>query len=208
VIRFRDRTRSGSEERTAEPSTEGPTAHHSPGLRTALSGLAGDLPGRVLDLGSSVAANIAFYSRFARHIQIVDLLRVMKGEAGEGLTVGPALDWNLAGDDASYDLVLLWDIINYLDREQAVTLIARLHAASRPDARFFLMIYVGSEMPAVPPSFEIVADDRVSYRPAASGTIPPARLEPAEVERLLAGFRIEGSFILRHGVREFVAVRI
>ena len=32
-------------------------------------------------------------------------------------------------------------------------------------------------------------------------------LPPAEVEKLLAGFRVEHSFVLRHGVREYVAVR-
>jgi hypothetical protein len=162
----------------------------------------------VLDLGPSVAANVSFYSRFARHIQIVDLLGEMKSETSEPRSAGPVLDRSVAGGDAIYDLVLLWDIINYLDGEQVMDLIARLHAASRPNARLFMMIFVGDEMPAVPQSFEIVAEDQISYRPAGPETTTSTRLSPAEVERLLGGFRIEGSFILRHGVREFVAVRV
>jgi hypothetical protein len=69
------------------------------------------------------------------------------------------------------------------------------------------MMFIGDEMPAEPQAFQIEAEDRVSYRPAGPEMRAPTPLQPAEVERLLAGFRIESSFILRHGVREFVAVR-
>jgi hypothetical protein len=201
VIRLRHRE-SGSDAgaETVAATAEAAEEHPSPGLHVALSGHAGVAGARVLDLGPAVPANVAFMSGFASHLRIVDLL-------GEGADRSQNWAERLAEAIGPFDLVLVWDLLSRLDPDRAHYLIDVLHRATRPGGALFLMVYEGSEMPREPIQFEIARDDRVRYRLQSDLRAPAPRIPPADVARRLLGFRIDASFVLRHGVREYVAVR-
>jgi len=176
--------------------------HRSPGLKAALAGLSARVGCRVLDLGPALPANIDFLSGFASHLSIADL------SADDGLAPGTDL-WRrrLADIAGPFDLVLVWDLLSHLDRQQARDLVGWLKPATRQGGALFLLVHEGPEMPARPQVFEIRSDEQILYRPSGLGAIAAPRIPPAEVARLLSGFRIDASFVLRHGVREYVAVR-
>lgn len=113
----------------------------------------------------------------------------------------------LTDTEEPFDLVLVWDYLSRLDRTQTDQLVGRLRRATRPGSALYLLVHEGSEMPAEPQVFEIREQDRIAYRPAGQGSTPAPKIPPAEVARRLSGFRIDASFVLRHGVREYVAVR-
>jgi uncharacterized Zn-binding protein involved in type VI secretion len=113
----------------------------------------------------------------------------------------------LVDGEEPFDLVLVWDYLSRLDREQTDQLVGRLRRATRPGSALYLLVHEGSEMPAEPQVFEIREQDRIAYRPAGPESTPAPKIPPAEVARRLSGFRIDASFVLRHGVREYVAVR-
>lgn len=174
----------------------------SPGLRAALAGPSARPGCRVLDFGPLLPANLNFLSRFASHVGIADL----SGEENGG---ADAQGWRsrLVGVDGPFDLVLAWDFLSHIDRTAVRDLVGWLSSATRPGAALFLMVHEGPEMPARPGVFEIRGNDRIARRPEICDTVAAPRIPPAEVARLLVGFRVDASFLLRHGVREYVALR-
>lgn len=176
--------------------------HRSPGLKAALAGAAARPGCRVLDLGPVVPANVAFLARFASHVSIADL-----SEDDGGGACPHHWRERLAVAVGSFDLVLVWDYLNRLDRPEARDLVDRLRSVTRTGAVLFLLIHEGPEMPARPVTYEIRGEETIRYRPADGSSVAAPPILPAEVGRLLAGFRVDASFLLRHGVREYVAVR-
>ena len=176
--------------------------HRSPGLKAALAASAARFGCRVLDLGPLVRANLACLAGFASHVSIADLSE----EDGSG-TGHQGWRERLSGAAGPFDLVLLWDFLNHLDRREARELVDRLRSATGPGAVLFGLFHEGPEMPARPTVYEIRGEERILYRPAGGGSIAAPTIPPAEVARMLAGFRVDASFLLRHGVREYVAVR-
>jgi hypothetical protein len=177
--------------------------HRSPGLKATLVGAAARPDCRVLDLGPLVPANVAFLARFASHVSIVDL-----DENDDGGVPTPQR-WRerRAAAVGPFDLVLVWDFLDHLDRQEARSLVDWLRSVTRPGAVMFLLFHEGPEMPARSVVYEIRGEETIGYRPGGGGSVAAPAIPPAEVGKLLAGFRVDASFILRHGVREYVAVR-
>jgi hypothetical protein len=166
---------------------------------------------RVLDLGPSVPENLAVMAAFASRVQIVDA-------SGSWLTdrAAPLNEPNGRIDDlralcpefeASFNLILTWDVFNYLAPGRAEALMRVIARLSRADAQLHAIVHCTDTMPAVPARYRIVDEKFLAYEPITTEVRGTPDLPPAEVEKLLAGFRVEHSFVLRHGVREYVAVR-
>lgn len=213
MIRLGDRHAAGKgADRGPDDRPFAPVEHGSPGLAAVIAALGADPGSRVLDFGPAVPANIGFYGAFASHVRVVDAVLELASHVGtddeEGDSFGALLDEIWAGFVGVFDVVLAWDLISHISRESARSVISRLHAVCRPGSRLFLMTYAGATMPSLPQVFEIRSADRLLYRPCSADVAAVADLPPAEVERLLRGFRVESSFLLRHGVREYAAIRV
>jgi hypothetical protein len=61
--------------------------------------------------------------------------------------------------------------------------------------------------PARPNRHRIIGPSRVRVETITSEIGVAPELPPAAVERALKGFQIERTFVLRHGVREYVALK-
>ncbi|MHB8764125.1 MAG: hypothetical protein ACYDA8_07305 [Deferrisomatales bacterium] len=187
--------------------------HHSP----ALGCLAAELPPggglRVLDLGPTVGANVAFLSRCAGRLQIADLVDslaadpdlAVRAEREPGAVFGRLLP---PGGDP-YDLVLAWDALDSLGRGALASLAAHLARLCRAEARLLAFFWTGPERPDHPLRYRIEGPDTLAYEPAGSrdaGGGPGQGYAPAEVERLLRPWASERTFLLRHGLREHLMV--
>ncbi len=197
--------------RPAAPDARVDEVHASPGIEALFAGLEPDGSRRILDLGPAVGATLAVYSPYAATVRFVDLLAGSLDAGGERLRT-PALEDGAIGAalpevGEPYDLMLLWDLLDYLDRDEAARLIARLDGLSRPGTRLYAAVGVGRTTPALPRRFELVDTATVRSRTVSAVEGGGPALAPAEVERRLAPFRVTRSVILRHGVREYVAVR-
>ena len=189
-------------------ATPSPAVHASPGFAALFTAAPSVHLARILDLGPAVGENLAFYGRFARTVRFVDMLRdEIGGGPAARRNVASLLDGCLKAGDGPYDLVLAWDLLNYLEHDAGRDLIERLEGCTRVGTRLFAMISSGHTMPARPQRFTIVDAQRLAYRETGGGVCASPELAPAEVGRLLAPFRVERSVVLSHGVREYVAVR-
>jgi hypothetical protein len=70
-----------------------------------------------------------------------------------------------------------------------------------------MIVFARDTMPTTPNRYRVVDPSRLAYEPATAELRGAPRLPPAAVEKLVQGFRIEHSFVLQHGVHEYVASR-
>jgi len=186
-----------------------PALHDSPALAEIFATLDPEQPVRVLDLGPALQTNLNFYAAIANGVRIVPLLR-RDGLAGlqeldpEAFTA--RLDRLLPVEEEAFGLVLMWDLLNYLVGEQPSLLARHLTAVAESGARIHAMTITTPTMPSEPSRYELLQAGRLTYRPTTNRHTNAPDPPPAQVERWLRPFRIERSFLLRHGIREFIAV--
>jgi hypothetical protein len=94
-----------------------------------------------------------------------------------------------------------------LDTEGRKRLIDRLTEISATDARLHLMVEAAEKAVTVPLRYTLLDVDRMRCEATGPARSTPPRLLPAQVERVLAPFKVVRAFTLKGGLREYVAVR-
>lgn len=186
-----------------------PAVHDSPALAEIISAIDPEQPVRVLDLGPALQTNLEYYATIGSGVRIVPLLR---GDGLDGLrsleddAFSEMLDQLLPPEDVGFGLILMWDLLNYLIDDQPSLLARHLAKITAPGAKIHLMVITAETMPEEPSRYELLDTGRLTYRPTTDRRATAQDPPPAKVERWLRPFRVERSFLLRHGVREFIAV--
>lgn len=196
--------------RADEPTAcASPEVHDAPLLGELLAELDEESPIRVLDLGPAAPANLDFFARFSSGLRIADLLRDLPQPDPEDPDDAPfvAVLARLArGDDPRYDLILLWDTLDSLTAGRSTVLAHHLAALTTPGGRLHAMTASTAGTDSGVTAYEIVEPGRLRYRRRTAGGATQAAIPPAEVERRLLPFRVTRSVLLRHGIRETIAV--
>jgi hypothetical protein len=186
-----------------EESAPAPVERSAPGIDTLLEGSGTERSLSVLDLGGASEASFKFYAQFSRRIQFADILD--DPSPGEGFS--SRMETLGLDHHPRFDLVLAWDILDRLAEDDRPALVERLAEITAPTARLYVLVDASGRHETYPLHFSVLGPDQVLQQ-----TVGPARsagqeLLPAEVERLLRPFRVVHAFTLRHGWREYVAVK-
>jgi hypothetical protein len=196
-------------DRRPEPE---PEVHRSLALAALFGSIQPEDRLHVLDLGPAVGSNVESLSqRFVCKLQIGDLYRTLT--ADQRRFHDPEADPRALIDDAlprhgePYDLVLAWDLLNYLTRLQIRALATLLGERCRPGARLFAMVATLAEMPAGPLTYLFTGEADLIYRDRPPHNRPGPRYRPAEISALTPGFAVDRSYLLRHGIQEYLLVR-
>ena len=201
-------TARGSDVKAAEKDRN-PTVHDSPALSEIFTTLDPERPVRVLDLGPATPVNLEYYSAFASGVRIAHLLRDDDPAELEALDTGAfvsILDRLSPIEEDPFELILVWDLLNYLVNEQPTVLSHHLAAVATHGTQIHAMIVTAETMPSKPSRFELLDAGRLDYLPTTAQRTAAPDPPAAQVERWLNPFRITRSFLLRHGVREFLGV--
>ncbi len=164
----------------------------------------------ILDMGGALGVNITFWSRFGPSIHVADLhasmpLTVPAQPAEDETPAGPAWDSIMAVPERRrFDVILAWDLLNYLEPPLFASLIQHLVRYCRGGTLLFALIYDRQQMPAFPTVFKIRDEEDLIYEVRGSETRACPRHQPRDVQRMFAGFRVASSFRLRHGVQEYL----
>jgi SAM-dependent methyltransferase len=110
-------------------------------------------------------------------------------------------------DETRFDAVLIWDLINYLERREVAALARQLARFCRPGALLFAQISILKQIPAEPMRFRILDQEHLAYEIRTAAVRPCPRYAPAELNELLRGFRLDRSFLMRHGTQEYLFTR-
>jgi hypothetical protein len=104
-------------------------------------------------------------------------------------------------------VVLAWDLFNYLQRKELARLGTLLRRHCRPGALVFTLMSIQKQIPAQPYRFRIKDGDQLVYERRTGLERPGPRYAPSEIASALKGFRVDRSFLLRHGIQEYLFIR-
>ena len=198
---------------TAEQSwrtarAKGSREYHSLALPGLVARLDGERKFRVLDLGPAHGLTVEFFSRFSCKLYIADLYRTL-----QSYRIEPVEDDRLSKIFAEllpydqytrFDLVLAWDLLNYLEPREIEALSRRLARFSHAATRLLAMIAIHQEIPARPCGFKIRDSETLEYDTVTSETRSAPRHKEPTLRRLMPGFEVGSTCVLRNGLQEYV----
>jgi hypothetical protein len=203
---------SGSRKDQGSVQTEtAPQVHRSLALAALFEEIRKGRKAQVLDLGSAVGSNVEYLSQFGCKLFIEDLYAALSSRVmtEEGDLARPEFfaEFLALPDDTRFDVVLAWDRFNYLQRKELAAFGEQLRRYTRPGSLVFAQISFLKTIPAQPYRFKIQDEEHLIYERTTASERPSPRLAPAEVTGLLKGFRVDRSFLLKHGIQEYLLVR-
>lgn len=166
----------------------------------------------ILDLGPAQSANLALLSQFRCKLFIEDAHELIEGFSGdpaadEAVLEAWAEQWTVGPETTSIDVVLAWDMFNYLDAGLCQRFMDHLTPLLKRDAYLYLLSYSQQEMPALPMQFKALAADKMECRPPSHTTRPSPRLNQTDVRKRLREFSVIKSVLLRNGIQEYLMKR-
>lgn len=201
--------------RTRQPPdvvpSQGPRRLRSLALEVANRALVND--GRkveILDLGAACGETLAFYTGLPCKLHFVDCYADLKATPrGDEESAAEAMSEACAKAlpfDAStrFDLILTWDLFNYLSREEIGVLAGHLRRFSRETAPLVSLIWTTQRIPANPNRYAIIDRETLEYRPTTTRERPGPRYREPDLLRVMRGYRAGRSFLLRHGMQEYI----
>jgi hypothetical protein len=185
-----------------------PVVHTSLGLQALCERLQTVETCEILELGPVRNGNLEFWSRFHPSIYIADLrsslpLPVVVSEDSD--FVEP--DWDrLLGlpADRGYDVILAWDLLNYLELPAVTSIIKHLTGFCRPGTVLFTLIFDQKQMPEEITVYNIMDEAHLQYEYASPGMRTCPRHQPRALAGVMSRFKTADSFRLRNGVVEYL----
>jgi 2-polyprenyl-3-methyl-5-hydroxy-6-metoxy-1,4-benzoquinol methylase len=199
------------------------TSRVSNGLKELLWNLEGLGRGTLLDLGPAWQTTLSFFIERGFRVTADDILRswteflAKEARSKEGLTAEDYaertpeaiarkfLGENLSYAPLSFDALLLWDLLDYLEPTLAKLMVVHLTEMLRPGGAVLAMFH--SKKPEGFQRYRIV--DTNTLQVLGSKTIAPAQkpYQNREIQELFGRFRTMKSFVGRDQLRETLFIK-
>lgn len=170
----------------------------------------------ILDLGPAQMATVDLFNRFRCRLDIADLATVLaelNSLEDPGLLQEQAeIILPTRGDDAT-DIVLCWDLLNYLQQPALTAVMNRVAARARVDTLVHALIVYSSKRMPVRPVIYIPCNnsgdyndniDHLAIMSASSEECNAPQYTPDYLMRCMQGFHIERAVLLSTGMQEFL----
>ncbi len=161
----------------------------------------------LLDLGPVVGSNVNFFGEQLNcKVYIEDLFADLERHLREDkLEVFPEfLARRFSLEDGSVDGVLLWDLLDYLDRRSAQALAPRLVSLMRPDAALLGFFGTAAQSNQGFTKFIVVDEEHVRHRPYPSSAARQRSPQNRDIIKMFDGLRVSDSFLLQNNLREIL----
>ena len=162
----------------------------------------------VLDLGRPCGENVQFFSGLNYKVTIADFFDSLT-EAAVTARRGPepfgAACTDLLGftKETRFDLVLVWDLFNYLSLDEIGVLMLHLGRYCAVSARLLALVSIYQRIPDRPFRCFALSSGRVRYECETAGERESPRHREPDLLTRLAGFEVETSLLLKGGMREY-----
>ncbi len=165
----------------------------------------------ILDLGAASTELLGLLGRCRCCVEIADVAYFGGLEQLNTTERGPALA-DVAESllpkrfrDSPVDLVLCWDLPNYLTLQSLAALMQAIARRSRPGALAHALIYYAErDMPQYPGRFIPGLDGELVDRSTQSSAIAAPRYSPEELGNSMGRFVIDRARLLGNGMQEFL----
>jgi len=180
---------------------------------TIFQSMSEDRKYHILDLGPPIQENVIFFSQRNTKHYIDNLQGSMdltadsisgSGDASHQLSVEEFERFLPYSNDVRFDVILLWDLPNYLSEKSIEALIKHLGKFCRRGALLYFLVYSQKEMPIHPARMHFEDIDHLYYQPQLPIKEHSPRYSPKQLEKLLTGFTIYRLFLLGNGLQEHV----
>ncbi len=166
----------------------------------------------ILDFGPALGGNLKFWAPYASRICFEDFYRTWEDlgfpRPADGSYDASTLQHLFAFDrNDRFDIILTWDLFNYLEPDHTQAIAGFLSRYCRAGALLFALLSSTPLIPSRPNRFRILNQEQVLYEKVGSGSRPSPRYQPRDVARMVPGFQVLNSFLLRHGVQEYLFLR-
>lgn len=191
-----------------------PTAGYrinSPLLYEHLYGLPEDGYFQFLDVTPATPGLLAFFAQFHCRLYLPgcvdELWRMDSDKLQTADLLQTALSQNLRlaqGKPARLDVILLWDLINYLQQPVVTALIEYLLAYTCDTTVIHSYIHTRQSMPAAPGRYQFTADGGINVETQTdSVSVCPAYYQEV-LHKLMKPFVVQRSILLSNGVQEYL----
>jgi predicted TPR repeat methyltransferase len=192
----------------AKPPAAEPAPVNAPLFRRLVESLSEERRSVVLDLGPARSETVALLTPFRCRLEIADLadgLEALDQEPDRNLLREKAQALLPPARQEPTDIVLCWDLLNYLQRPALSALMECVAARMRPGAfAHMLIVYSGATMPARPSQFAPLADGRFIETVTTEAQRNAPRYSPEDLRHCLRRFTAESAMLLRNGMQEFL----
>lgn len=200
---------SGSGEKAGASEQASAGEHQSPCLKLLFDRLQSGGRHLILDLGPAVGENVQFFAQLSCKLFIADLYESLFAPAtrqpDSHRTFRKLLKTDLPSTDGqAVDLILAWDLLNYLEPEYLRVLAEALASYCHRGTQLFAMVATHKEMPAKPTVFRIRDYEHLIFRPDEQWRRPSPRYTEPDLVRGLPDFEVDVSFLLRNGLQEYL----
>jgi len=193
--------------KTSQPET---VVYNSLGFQSLCSAIQEMGVCDILELGPIRSGNLKFWSRFSPSIFVADLrssLPLQITHSEEDGYLEP--DWvRILGlpEGRSYNVILAWDLFNYMEIADIASLIRHLSRYCKPGAVLLSLIFDRKQMPETITVYRVVDELHLAYEYCDTETRNCLRHQPRTLSSAMRNFRTIESFRLRNGIVEYVYV--
>ncbi|MBV8514819.1 MAG: hypothetical protein JO260_05930 [Acidobacteria bacterium] len=209
---------------TRAPAVGVESTRVSNGLKELMWNLDGLGRGTMLDMGGAWQATLSFFIEKGFRVTTDDLLRAWKqfldneekeyrerSKSDQSLDLSPAVranrffESNIQYPISSFDVVLLWDLLDYLDPAMATRTVAAITDLLRPGGVVFTMFH--SKKPEGFQRYRVA--DAGTLQVVSANVICPAQrvYQNREIQDLFGRYRTAKSFIARDQLRENLFIK-
>lgn len=187
--------------------------HNSLGLRALFQRLQDDVTYEILELGPVRKGNIEFWSQFSNSIYVADLRSSLPlpplPPPPEDDSEPPERDWHQLLDlpeERRFDIILAWDLLNYIDLSDLSSLVGYLSRFCRPEAILFMLIFDDQRMRNDIAVYRIVDESHLGYELGSANMRDCPRHHAHTLTQIMRRFRSADSFRLRNGIIEYLFI--
>lgn len=165
----------------------------------------------ILDLSPANTDTLDFFSPYRCRLHLPGcrdtLLTQVTAEAQEPATwtqlFNTCLPWPEPAP-ASLDLLLLWDLPNYLNEPGVRALIDYLAPCFSARTALHMYIHTRQTMPVTPCNYRITGEQQVQIETFSAWTAVSPVYYQERLHKLFAPFRVERGMLLANGLQEYV----
>ena len=169
---------------------------------------------RVLDFGTTSPGNINFLTSLGHSVYMANVVQdankpewKRQTDAGEEYDVESFVKSSLDFSGRDFDVVLLWDTVNYLPAQLVPAVFERLHKVLRPNGRLLALFHGRAEGPETAFSrYQLTDTDQLHVVSAGDYHVLQV-YQPRQLEKLLDKFSSTRFFLGKDNMREVIAVR-
>ncbi len=183
--------------------------HRSPALTAIYNEIKNSERNRVLDLGSMNAGCFQLFSELSCKIQVQDLASSMRDgydQFQQGNTDSAYSDLDLVSmldrydENEKFDVILAWDLFNYLSLEQINQLFEYLRPFCKSNTLLYMLRYVEKTIPCKPREFFVKDKYLLQVSEEAFVERPTANYSTVKLLKSLSGYYMQDTLLGQSGM--------